>query len=124
MEEKEKLTMEEVAQICHEANRALCEVIGDRSQQALSWENSPEWQRLSCLDGVFFHLANPLAQASASHQNWLNMKVEEGWVYGPVKDVDKKEHPCLVHFNELPKLQQAKDHLFKAVVEALREFMA
>jgi len=42
-----------------------------------------------------------------------------GWKYGAVKDADKKEHPCFVPYEELPKEQQAKDHLFKATVSAL-----
>ena len=34
----------------------------------------------------------------------------------PVKDAVRKEHPCLVAFEDLPISQQAKDELFRAVV--------
>ena len=44
------------------------------------------------------------------------------WTYGEVKDPAKKEHPCLVAFEALPKEQQAKDYIFKAVVDALAKF--
>lgn len=50
----------------------------------------------------------------------MRQKAAEGWVYGPVKDVDAKKHPCMVPFAELPVLQQAKDFIFRAVVHALR----
>jgi hypothetical protein len=40
-------------------------------------------------------------------------------VYGEVKDAEKKTHPCIVPYKDLPPEQQAKDHLFKAVVSAL-----
>jgi len=35
------------------------------------------------------------------------------------KNGNEKEHPCIVPFSELPKEQQAKDYLARAVVHAL-----
>jgi hypothetical protein len=49
----------------------------------------------------------------------MKQKVADGWVYGPVKDAVKREHPCMVPFTELPREQQAKDFIFRAVVHAL-----
>jgi hypothetical protein len=107
-----------IAMVTHEANRAWCLANGDTSQT--TWAHAPEWQRESAIDGVIFHLANPDADASASHDNWMKEKVDNGWVYGEVKDADKKTHPCIVPFEELPSHQQAKDRMFKAIVHALR----
>jgi hypothetical protein len=110
-----------VAKICHEANRALCASHGDLSQP--SWEQAPEWQRSSAVAGVLFNLDHRDAPASASHESWLKHKLEEGWRYGPVKDQDKREHPCMVPYEQLPREQQAKDHLFKAIVLSLAPFV-
>lgn len=112
-----KLTILAVAAVCHEANRALCAGLGDYSQS--SWSEAPEWQIQSAVTGVKFNLDNPDAPASASHDSWLAEKERDGWKYGPVKDADKKEHPCYVPYEQLPQEQQAKDHLFKAIVAAL-----
>lgn len=109
---------EQIARVCHETNRAYCEAIGDFSQ--LPWNDAPEWQITSAINGVRFHLDNPHAKPSHSHDSWLNEKRETGWKYGPVKDADKKEHPCFVPYNELPSEQKAKDALFIGVVSALR----
>lgn len=106
-----------VAMICHEANRAYCRSIGDDSQPA--WEDAPEWQQSSAVNGVAFHVANPDAGDSATHDNWMAEKVADGWVYGPVKDPEAKQHPCMVPFDELPIEQQRKDTLFRAIVHAL-----
>lgn len=106
-----------IARVCHAANKALCEELGDTSQ--VPWDEAPEWQRESAVVGVTFNLANPDAPASASHDSWLKQKRDDGWKFGPVKDAEKKEHPCFVPYEELPPEQQAKDHLFKAVVAAL-----
>lgn len=111
------LTNEQIAKVCHEANRAYCESIGDMSQP--TWETAPEWQRRSAIVGVEFNLAHPFAPPSASHDSWLDEKTRDGWKYGPVKDPATKEHPCFVPYAALPVEQRRKDRLFKSVVMAL-----
>lgn len=106
-----------IAQIAHEANRVYCESIGDMSQPA--WKDAPDWQKVSAVHGVKFHINNPRASASASHENWYKQKQAEGWSYGPVKDPVRKQHPCFLPFGELPIEQQIKDHIFRSVVHAL-----
>lgn len=109
-----------IARVCHEVNRAYCEALGDMSQPA--WKDAPEWQKDSATLGVRLHLFNPNAGAQASHESWMNQKLKDGWKFGLEKDPEKKEHPCLVPFNELPQHQQAKDYIFRAVVHSLRNY--
>lgn len=111
--------IELAAQIAHEINRAYCAFLGDGSQE--SWEKAPEWQRDSAIEGMRAHFANPNMTARDSHIAWCEHKFAEGWRYGPVKDADAKEHPCMVPYRELPKEQRLKDHLFKAVADAVRD---
>jgi hypothetical protein len=112
------MTREDVAKIAHEANRAYCETLGDHSQ--VPWESAPQWQKDSALTGVNLHVDNPDAGPEASHISWYNEKQKDGWVWGPVKNPDKKEHPCMMPFNQLPLDQQLKDRLFRHVVMAFR----
>ena len=109
--------IENIARVCHEANRAYCQSIGDDSQ--LPWGEAAAWQRESEIKGVEYALANPDAPASAQHEAWLSDKLAGGWVYGEVKDAEKKTHPCCVPYEQLPVEQQKKDALFKAIVAAL-----
>ncbi|MEC0139726.1 RyR domain-containing protein [Paenibacillus macerans] len=111
------MNIEQIARICHEVNRAYCKSIGDDSQ--LAWDDAPEWQKESAVNGVHFHLANDTTPEQ-SHENWLKEKISTGWVYGPVKDPDKKEHPCMVPYDKLPIEQRTKDYLFKAVVDCFK----
>lgn len=115
------IKVQAVAKICHEANKAYCEGIGDSSQP--TWDQAPEWQKASAENGVRFHLEGlengDTPSPSASHESWLKQKTEEGWKYGEVKDSDKKEHPCFTAYENLPKEQRAKDYIFAAIVEAL-----
>lgn len=113
------MTPANIAKICHETNRAYCQTIGDDSQP--TWEDAPDWQKTSAINGVNFHLTNPGSKPSHSHEEWLKEKKATGWKYGPVKDPEKKEHPCFVPYDQLPPEQKAKDALFVAVVNALRD---
>lgn len=110
--------VEFIARVCHEANRAWCEVNGDDTQK--QWEEAEQWQRDSAITGVRFRLQNPEAGSDAQHKAWAADKLSHGWVYGEVKDPDKKTHPCLVPFDELPEFQRKKDVLFCAIVDALK----
>jgi hypothetical protein len=112
------MNQNDIARVCHEVNRAYCQALGDDSQPA--WADAPEWQRASALAGVQLHIQQPDAGARASHESWMAQKQADGWVYGPVKDPDAKQHPCIVPFEQLPAEQQAKDYIFRAVVHALR----
>lgn len=104
------------ARAAHEANRAFCIAHDDYSQPA--WDDAPDWQKSSALNGVrgvLFDGNGP----EQSHESWLREKTETGWKYGPVKDPEKKEHPCFVPYADLPPEQKAKDHIFTAVVRAV-----
>lgn len=116
------LSVAQAAEICHEANRSLCLMQGDKSQPR--WELAPDWQQISATNGVLFHLANPDATPEGSHESWLAEKAAEGWKYGEIKNPDAREHPCFRPYSELPAQQQAKDHLFRSIVHGLRDFIA
>lgn len=107
----------EVAKVCHEANRAICEAAGDHSQKP--WAEAEAWQRESAMTGVMFARNNPAAPAAAQHDAWMADKIAAGWVHGEVKDAEAKTHPCIVPYDELPFDQRVKDYVFRAIVSAL-----
>ncbi len=109
--------IETCARAAHEVNRAYCEALGDTSQ--VPWEVAPEWQKESARAGVVGALkGNTPAQ---SHEGWLEQKMKDGWSYGPIKDVENKQHPCFLPYDQLPVAQRAKDHVFLAVVRMVAE---
>lgn len=106
---------EACARAAHEVNRAWCLAHGDLSQPA--WDDAPDWQRSSALLGVDGVLCGNTPEQS--HESWLAEKRRTGWKYGPVKDPEKREHPCFVPYRELPPEQRAKDALFVSTVHAM-----
>lgn len=107
--------VEHIAQVCHEANRALQIINGDPVSPL--WGDLDEETRNSAIDGVVKSLEG--ATAKEMHENWVKFKVQHGWTYGEAKNDAEKTHPCLVAYEDLPAEQQIKDSLFSAIVRAL-----
>lgn len=124
--EMEKLIMKEfanaliigIAAFAHHVNRSYCMALGDNTQPV--WDEAPDWQRQSAMQGVIFHIKHPDAGPSASHDNWMAQKLADGWTYGPEKNPELKQHPCMVPFEQLSTEQKAKDYIFQGIVH---EFM-
>lgn len=114
------MNQDQIARVCHEVNRAYCAALGDFSQP--TWEEAPQWQRESARIGVDLHVMGDFGP-EASHISWMKQKIEEGWIYGPVKNPELKEHPCIVSFDRLSREQQAKDFIFRGVVHALKGYL-
>ena len=125
-EEVTVLTDTQIAEVVHEANRVYCVAIGDNSVKP--WTEAPDILKNSVIAGV--KIVREQAEADPdnwhlepgeSHESWLSHKLRECWTYGPVKDVEKKQHPCMLPYNELPEDQKRKDALFLGIVRALLE---
>ena len=63
----------------------------------------------SLLDGIAFQDAFPENTPEQNHENWMKMKISQGWIYGKIKDFNKKTHPDLIPYYELPEIEKRKD---------------
>ena len=107
------------AAVAHAANRQYCITLGDYSQP--EWGEAPFWQKIeSVRTGVRFLWDNPKATPEDNHAEWLELKRKEGWKYGPVKDPEKKEHPCFLPYDQLPEEQKMKDTIFTTIVRMMQ----
>ncbi|MBE6192504.1 MAG: Ryanodine receptor Ryr [Rikenellaceae bacterium] len=53
----------------------------------------------------------PLIEQMAKnvHDVWAQSRINDGWTYGPERNDEKKHHPCLVEYEELPDSERAYD---------------
>lgn len=53
----------------------------------------------------------PLIEEMAKnvHEVWAQNRINEGWSYGHERDDAKKQHPCLVPYEELPESEKEYD---------------
>lgn len=66
-------------------------------------------QLKSLLDGIRFQDENPDNTPEQNHDNWVRMKISQGWKYGKTKDFVMKTHPDLLPFDALPEIERKKD---------------
>ena len=54
---------------------------------------------------------NELIEAMAKnvHEVWAESRMSQGWTYGPERNDQLKQHPCLVAYEDLPEVEKAYD---------------
>ncbi len=112
------LTPEQIARVCHEANRAYSMSTGDHTQ--VPWDSASRGQKHSVLEGIKVALDDSNMTPEQSHELWMEEKERTGWKHGPKKRPEVKEHPCMLPYEQLSGDQRKKDDLFLAVVRALQ----
>lgn len=66
------------------------------------------------LDTSDIVLPNGLVELTESlsknvHETWAAGRIADGWKYGPVRDENKKEHPCLIPYEQLSEEEKNYD---------------
>ncbi len=53
----------------------------------------------------------PLIEEMAKnvHEVWAQNRMAEGWSFGPERDDAKKQHPCMVAYEDLPESEKEYD---------------
>ena len=52
------------------------------------------------------------------HEVWAQQRIKEGWVYGPQRNDELKQHPCLIPFEALSETEKNYDR--NTALETLR----
>lgn len=65
-------------------------------------------------DSINIILPNQLTRlveqmAKSVHETWAASRISQGWTYGEQRDDEKKTHPCLVPYEELPEEEKEYD---------------
>lgn len=116
------MQLEELAKIVYDLNQAYCAAVGDKLD---AWSDLPDTAKDGFISGVIAHLnAGPGGlDPEASHKAWLNAKLADGWSYGQTKDFEKKTHPAMLDYVDLPVSQKPKDFIFRQVIQSLAPYL-
>jgi len=60
--------------------------------------------------------------AKHAHDVWAVQRIKDGWGYGPQRDDAKKEHPCLVPYEDLAESEKEYDR--NAAIQTLKAIIA
>lgn len=119
------MKVEDIARVAHEANRALTQIVQDVPVQQ-PWSQAGADMQESTIKGVYaaIRLIDEGAlledRGRLMHESWCEDRRAHGWTYGESKDTEKKTHPALRPYAELPEGTRRKDVVFFAIVAALR----
>jgi hypothetical protein len=47
--------------------------------------------------------------ARQAHEAWARTRLADGWRFGPQRDDERKEHPCLIAYDDLPESEKHVD---------------
>lgn len=47
--------------------------------------------------------------AENTHDVWAEGRIKQGWQYGETRDDEKKLHPCLIPYSDLPESEKEYD---------------
>ncbi|MFX4263624.1 RyR domain-containing protein [Pelotomaculum propionicicum] len=60
--------------------------------------------------------------ARNAHDIWAQQRLADGWRFGVSRDDSKKEHPCLVPYEQLPESEKEYDR--NAAMQTLKAIVA
>lgn len=116
MRQRQDAFIEIAAKTAHNVNNAYRAGIGEVVKPA--WDDCPEELKKSTRRGVIGIIYEGKTPEQ-SHEGWLQFKAEHGWSYGEVEDAEKKTHPCMRPYADLPLAQRLKDALFFCTVQGV-----
>ena len=106
----------------YEAARLEAE-ISDRPIVPEPWDDRDELFRIQFVKVVDKQCSdNKFENAESAHDSWWREYDRMGWKYGKERSTEKKTHPDMIPFNDLPKSERDKDEIFLrlcAVAEAI-----
>lgn len=108
-----------IAKACNDTIKIYWDSLGEKVDFQ-TWEDADIWQKESLVRAVRNMLDDNHNNPEDYHKYWKKQKEELGWKYGKVKDIEKKGHPFIVDYKDLPKHERVKDQLLVAIVGAFR----
>ncbi len=109
---------EEISRLTYEVDRAVRGQMGQTSPPWARQEASlkTEWRsKVASLKG------NEGITPQTRHDDWVKDMITAGWKQGSVVDHDKKTHPSICQYGNLPDQVHLLDELFVAAVETCIE---
>jgi len=114
-QEQIKPRLEPIARLAHDVYRAY---MTGAAKVSLPFDSLDPHTKESLLDGVKGVLEGAVTTPQQSHENWMRFKADAGWIHGEEIDHERKQHPCICSFEQLPITERMKDYLFVFSVKA------
>jgi hypothetical protein len=104
------------ARVAYEASRS-CALAVDSEDFTRPWEEAGDWLQDNWQSGVARVLAGDCPEQR--HRAFVEEMTQKGWKYGPETDAEKKEHPDLMPYADLPAERRLKNQVYVDVILAV-----
>ena len=113
---KETMKYEIITELIYEAAR-LEAIWSKRSIIPEKWIDRDDKFRKQMVETIEkYLLMEQLPNPEEAHNSWMKSYFEMGWKYGEKRDTEKKTHPDLLPFHNLPQDERDKDAIFLALM--------
>jgi hypothetical protein len=107
-----------ICRIVYYATRQLRAELG-QTGGGVDWEVLPDTVRNEVEANIRAIAGGRMKSPEVMHNVWRTAKINDGWSWGMVKDVEQQKHPAICAFDELPIMEQAKYNVFFALASTL-----
>lgn len=115
-----KFNATQIAEALHRLTALVPRMDGS---QPLPWDQLTEEQRQSSIQVVHdLMCSDVIYTAEQLHDVWQKKAHELGWTYGPVYDLDRKEHPSMLPFDRLPDSEVFKDQVWHYMIRLFKPY--
>ena len=84
------------------------------------WHHALQEQQDMMIKTVIFIFKNPNATLSEIHNNWMDNKKADGWIFGTWYDWERQITPKLIPYHQLTRRHQQTVRIIKDCVEEIR----
>lgn len=118
MKKKYTLNAIQIAEIIHSCTSRIPRIDGSFVDV---WSDLTELQKEHATQAVREIYSAPKKTPEELHNLWMKPLIENGWTKGDY-NFEKKQHPSIIPFNELPESEILKDELWAALTECFRKY--
>ena len=123
MEDVVMTNFQQISKLIYEATRLEAEW-SERRIVPEPWDERDEKFRNQFVEVIKkYFQQEKLPTPEEAHNSWWEAYKKMGWKYGEKRDPEKKTHPDMVPYDELPQDEKEKDAIFLAFVWLAKELV-
>lgn len=122
LENFQMFTIREIAYLLHTITSVFDRPDGS---VVMTWAELPEEKKVLAQTAVLVIWMRLTAgedlTPQEAHRIWMIGKLNNGWTHGKEFCDEKKTHPCIVPFEELPPIERLKDELWITLIKLFHQ---
>jgi len=117
------MDIEQIAKTIHYGLLQYCETL-KMNISGEYWDECTHWYKKTLMWNVDQVITgSPSMSPERTHENWMTEQLVDGWKYAATYNEEKKEHPFMLPYRQLPDEGKGYVLLFLSMAKAARKFI-